>query len=68
MGLLFKVDQMSLHASSVPANDNALLKSHDKVSELHRQIQFQEEEKKAVLEKLIDTDKEKVGTCAFLLC
>ena len=51
---------MSLHASSVPANDNAVLRSHDSVPELHRQLQFQEEERKMTLKKLIETDKEKV--------
>ena len=59
---LFQVDQMSLHASSVPTNENATTKPHDTVPELHRQLQYQEEEKKAVLKKLIETDKEKVAT------
>ena len=54
---------MSLHASSVPTNERRCVEaveSGDTVPDLRRQIQFQEEERLAILKKLIETDKEKV--------
>ena len=51
---------MSLHASAIPTNENASVKSRDTVPELYRQIQFHEEERKVMLKKLVETDKEKV--------
>lgn len=54
---------MSLHASSVRPNESLGTKPRDSdsIAELCRQLQFQQEEKKVILRKLMETNKERVS-------
>nr|CAB3266474.1 protein SOGA3-like [Phallusia mammillata] len=54
------VDQMSLHASSVPAEPEPPSSTHRQtIPELQRQVRFYDEERKAVLTRLVEVEKER---------
>jgi len=60
------VDQLSLHASAVPTDDSAVARV-SAIPELQRQIRFAEEECKVVLQRLVESEKQKVSIIYLLL-